>query len=146
MKANPFYTILLLAILAISCNQSGVDIKITNATNNNIDSLSVRASTGRDKQYVSLLPNESLKYVADMEDLPTIDGNYIISYKMNGAKKITGFGYFTNGYPLDKEISLRIEKDTVIMYDLENHFQDKSSEGRCSDPGRCQSRRDGQAV
>lgn len=110
-------TFILSGLLFLSCNQSGINFKIVNTTNSIVDSLSISPSTGIKKNYISLLPKDSSEYFADMSGMPTQDGHYIISYKLNGKRIARGFGYFTNGYPLEKEISLKIESDTVIAYD-----------------------------
>ena len=108
---------ILSGMLFLSCNNSGINFKIVNTTNSTVDSLSISPNTGVKENYITLLPKDSLEYFTDMSELPTQDGHYVISYKLNGKNITRGFGYYTNGYPLEKEISLIIESDTVIASD-----------------------------
>ena len=46
------------------------------------------------------------------------DGNYRMRYKFLGSNDTLThcFGYFTNGSPVEKEVIVKIEVDTIVDY------------------------------
>ena len=100
----------------VSCSNSvTADFEITNRTEMRIDSLKIEPMVISDGKYISLDSNEKVEYKADMTDIAKHDGSYRISYQINGENNIKDFGYYTNGYPLEKITKIEIQKDTIII-------------------------------
>lgn len=97
-----------------SCNNKVVaNFEITNRTAIKIDSLKIEATQISKGKSISIKPNEKTKYEVDMSGIAKVDGSYTLSYWQNEKKVIKYFGYYTNGYPLEKKTQITIEKDSV---------------------------------
>ncbi len=119
--------ILLLVSSLISCQfENTAKFEISNLTDLNIDSINIKSSELEPTEfYLNLKPGEKTLYNFDMSDLPKVDGDYLLSYKIdNGIKQYERFGYFTNGYPLEEITKIYIKKDTVIIDQVfkENYY------------------------
>ena len=68
---------------------------------------------------MALKNGEQGRYVSDMSTVPRTDGAYRMTYINKETKKmyLHTFGYYTNGIPLDDEMVIRIEKDSLIFDD-----------------------------
>tara|TARA_R110000850_G_scaffold11842_1_gene40436 strand:- start:306 stop:674 length:369 start_codon:yes stop_codon:yes gene_type:complete len=100
----------------VSCSNSvTADFEITNGTGMRIDSLKIEPMVISNGNYISLDSNEKAKYIADMTDIPKHDGSYGISYQINEENKIKDFGYYTNGYPLEKITKIEIQGETILI-------------------------------
>ena len=100
----------------ISCNNKEVaEFKITNNTDYKIDSLKIEPNIIETGKYISLKKGEEVKYKSDMTTIAKTDGAYQISFLINGKNKKQVFGYYTNGYPLEKITEIKIEKDTILI-------------------------------
>lgn len=113
------YFIYIIAILLLSSCSSEIKAKfeIENRTTHIIDSINIKSfDHKRNSQFINLEPGEIEIYWLDMTELPKVDGDYLLTFKRNRTNKvIKRFGYFTNGYPLEKLTKIQIEKDTVII-------------------------------
>ncbi|WP_299224876.1 hypothetical protein [uncultured Psychroserpens sp.] len=114
-----FIRILITIITLSSCdNQVVANFEIINKTGFKIDALKIEPMVITDGKYISLNPNDKVKYKADMTGIAKIDGSYRLSYKQNGEFIIKDFGYYTNGYPTEKLTRIEIGKDT-LKFDIE---------------------------
>jgi len=125
MKRNIF--IFLLVLLLISCQfDNTAKFEITNLTEFKVDSINIKSSDQEPTEfYLRLMPGEKAMYNLDMSDLPKVDGEYLLSYKIdNGIVEYERFGYFTNGYPLEEITNIFIDIDTVIIDQVfkENYY------------------------
>jgi hypothetical protein len=112
---------ILLFFLFISCDSKTIaEFKVTNNTNFKIDSLLIRPNVSLIEKYVSIKPNETYIYKADMTTIPKCDGSYLLSYKIKSKHFKEGFGYYTNGYPCESGTEIKIEFDT-IYYDFKHN-------------------------
>lgn len=104
--------ILTLGILALSCNNK-ITFIVENNTGFPIDSL--RITPDSEEKFTALKNGEKLTYVANMNGIPKSDGAYTMSYrnKESGEKYRRIFGYYTNGTPLEEQMHIRIEKDSL---------------------------------
>ena len=86
-------------------------------TNQPIDSINVKSFDHEmNFNFIHLEPGESQTYWLDMKELPKVDGDYLLTFKRNQTnKEVKRFGYFMNGYPLEKITKIQIGKDTVII-------------------------------
>ena len=109
--------LLIIITIFISCNYISDEIKfkITNNSNFVIDSLKIQPDVNINK-YINLKLDESKFYLLTIPDSIKSDGCYLLKFKINNKNISTCFGYFTNGFPLDEEIKIIIENDT-IKYD-----------------------------
>ncbi len=113
------YFLYIFSILLLSSCSSEIKAKfeIENKTNFVIDSINIKSfDHERKSQFITLEPDQIETYWLDMTDLPKVDGDYLLTFKRNEtSKELKRFGYFTNGYPLEKVTKIQIEKDTVII-------------------------------
>lgn len=115
MKKN-IIGVLIITFLLTSCTHKVIaEFKITNNTEYNIDSLKIEPNINLTEKYISLEQGETSSYQADMTSIPKTDGGYQISFLINKQKETQVFGYYTNGYPLEKRTKIIIEKDTILI-------------------------------
>lgn len=108
--------LLILSFISTSCSNKVVaDFEITNNTEFTIDSLKVEPNLSDKGKYISLKKGEKTKYKSDMTSIDKIDGAYQISFLLNGISKTEVFGYYSNGYPLERITKIEIEKDTILF-------------------------------
>ncbi len=95
-----------------------VEFKIVNNSNFKIDSLFIEPNVSKLDKYVSIDSKESYKYESDMTNIPKSDGSYFLSYIINHKIKRQAFGYYTNGYPLERKVTINIDSEKAnIIYD-----------------------------
>ncbi|WP_321516158.1 hypothetical protein [Marinifilum fragile] len=106
-------------IIALTCsceNKTIAKFEITNRTNDRIDSLRIVPNGYECKHYISLLPRETKKYDCDMTNIAKVDGDYQIDYKFESSDFISEtFGYYTNGYPIEKLNKIEIKTNTLLF-------------------------------
>lgn len=116
-RARNFCLYLLIATLATvvaSCHGSAsasLRFEITNKTGKGIDSLIILPNRNLDR--ISISPNATVEYFCDMTGGAKVDGQYRLTFKSDSELTIKHFGYFTNGYPIEKLIKIIVEPDTV---------------------------------
>ena len=115
MKKNIIIILILILTLTSCDNKVIADFEIMNNTEFNIDSLKIEPNTSDVGKYISLKKGEISEYKSDMTPIPKTDGDYQISFSVNGINKTQIFGYYTNGYPLEKITKIKIEKDTIVI-------------------------------
>ncbi|MBC2844815.1 hypothetical protein [Winogradskyella flava] len=115
MKKNTLKILVILLILSSCNNKVEAIFKISNQTGFEIDSLKIEPMVIQDGKYISLKPEEEIKYSSDMTGIAKIDGNYRISYHQNGETIVKDFGYYTNGYPLEDLTIIEILSDTILI-------------------------------
>lgn len=121
-------TIILLTVLCIvfSCSfGDNAEFKITNSSNERIDSISIKTSEESIfDSFISIESGETSEYYIDMTDLPTVEGQYSLSFKRASSDsfEIKDFGYFTNGNPLEKLIRIFIEQDSVRIEQVFDNY------------------------
>jgi hypothetical protein len=94
-----------------------VQFEIINNSGNDIDSLVIEPTIiNEKKKYISIKQSRKATYATDMTGIAKVDGAYSIFYVSNDKKKLFNFGYYTNGYPLEKKMSINIESDTILIY------------------------------
>ena len=108
--------ILIFTMILTSCSNKVVaDFEIINNTEFNIDSLKIEPNICDVGKYISLKKGEKAEYKSDMTTIAKTDGAYQISFLVNGINKTQVFGYYTNGYPLERITKIKIEKDTILI-------------------------------
>lgn len=108
--------IIFVVVFFCSC-QSSIKAKfeITNETEILIDSINIKSFDHNDNpNWIKLKSGQNQLYWLDMTNLPKVDGDYLLTYR-DSVLKTVRFGYFTNGFPLEKETNIKIKKDTVII-------------------------------
>jgi hypothetical protein len=104
-------------LIFFSCNNEIIaKFEITNKTYTIIDSLNISSFDYQiNKNYINLKPGETKEYFLDLTDLPKVDGDYFLRfiYLDSNKKESERFGYYTNGYPLEKLIQIKISRDTI---------------------------------
>jgi hypothetical protein len=100
----------------------GCDSKITalfeieNKTGFRIDSLRIVPNGYESDNFIFLNQGEKKEYLVDMSAIIKTDGDYKISFKPKEDSVITKvFGYYTNGYPLEKITRIIILSDTILI-------------------------------
>lgn len=104
-------------LMLISCqNENKAKFEISNNSGNTIDSISIKSfDHNLNTHYLKLKHGESQTYFLDMKDIPQVDGDYLLSFRINNKVQKRRFGYFTNGSPLEQLTKIEIRKDTVIV-------------------------------
>ena len=115
MKENFIWIFLIFFILTSCDNRTLANFEITNKARIQIDSLKIEPNVIDDAKYISLKPNEIATYKADMTGIPKFDGSYQLSYHQDGEIVIKNFGYYSNGYPSEQLIHIKIEKDSLLI-------------------------------
>ena len=116
-----FYLILLLAgaSLVSACSTGNVETKarfiIVNRSGSDIDS--IRIEPDIDSKIMRVKSSDSINYYSNMTNLPKVDGAYSFRFRKTHSKKMQwfGFGYFTNGYPLEDYTRIIVFADTVLV-------------------------------
>jgi hypothetical protein len=113
--------LIITTILMLTLGSCQIDNKakfeITNTTENPIDSINIKSYDHEiNPNYLKLESGESRIYWFNMNNIPTVDGDYLLRFKrMTNKIESERFGYFTNGYPLEEITKIEILKDTVII-------------------------------
>ena len=115
MKKNIIRILIFTLILTSCSNKVVADFEIINNTEFNIDSLKIEPNISNVGKYISLKKGEKAEYKSDMTTIAKTDGDYQISFLVNGIIKTQVFGYYTNGYPLERITKIKIEKDTILI-------------------------------
>ena len=115
MKQNIIGILIFTMILTSCSNKVVADFEIINNTEFNIDSLKIEPNISDVGKYISLKKGKKAEYKSDMTTIAKTDGAYQISFLVNGINKTQVFGYFTNGYPLERITKIKIEKDTILI-------------------------------
>ncbi len=90
-------------------------MNVKNELQYNIEHMVLKTSGGSELIYRDLLPNELVELRLDMTVIPKTDGHYIIEYCINDSSVVRTFGYYTNGYPINKGYKLNIHSDTLLI-------------------------------
>ena len=115
MVGNKFFLLITapLVFFLISCNgKTGVQFYITNKRDTVLHNINL--SPGVSPVTISnLKPGETKKVFMDFSGFAKVDGGYTIGID-NSANKQDNlfFGYYSNGFPLEKEIRITIHSDT----------------------------------
>ena len=95
--------------------------EISNATPFLIDSLCVESTNPvtrqagyKTRQLLSLHPQQNKVYLLDLGK-ETNDGSYLLSFITNGERKSQAFGYYTNGYVVEKVTKIQIASDSIFI-------------------------------
>lgn len=110
-------TIGFIIIFICSCKSKTIAIfEIKNQTNTKIDSLRIVPNGYESDFYISLSPGETKKYDCDMTNIAHVDGDYKLDYKFDTSYFVSKtFGYYTNGYPIERLIIVSIKTDTILI-------------------------------
>lgn len=112
---------LLIIIIIVFC-KSCIPINepkliIENNSNTTFDSIKVYTSIKLPTSFYSLKPNQKTNGSILFDKTNKDDGCYkIIIYSKGHIFKRECFGYFTNGASLNREFSIKIEKDTIKVF------------------------------
>ena len=114
-KLLNFLIALLISLICFSCKTKiTAKFEIINTTNEKIDSFYI-LPTNLKNNFIQLEPNSKSLYNFDMTELPKNDGSYGLSFKTKTKNVFIGFGYYTNGYPMESLTKIFINSDTVIV-------------------------------
>jgi hypothetical protein len=114
MKKLTFY---LLFILLLSCtSNNGVNICLKNSSEFPISEIEIMTSDTLAKIEIQKLnKSEVISEFLNMNNVKKIDGDYFIEYKLKDSVYKRKFGYYTNGYPLESEISITIKQNIILV-------------------------------
>lgn len=106
-----------LILLLSSCDsKTTLKFEISNDSNTRIDSLRIIPSGYESDYFISIASNKATEYIMDMTDIVKVDGDYQIDFIKDSNIRISKtFGYYTNGYPIEKLIQVKINNDTIIF-------------------------------
>ena len=110
--------LILLAFLT-SCSlfqEKGIDFKIVNTTSPTIKNVKISTSENLDTiKFNSIPPNYSKEGFLSMKH-NKIDGSYTLSFeRQNGNSKEIGYGYYSNGSPLQEWMRFEITNDSTLV-------------------------------
>jgi hypothetical protein len=113
---------LFVIILAVGCEKISpaytLAVDVENRSNVAVDYLAFSNHTGQGRlETFALKPQQKVNLAFDFADVSKTDGSYQFSYKLAGsADTLTQtFGYYTNGYPVDQQISLTVYDDSLAV-------------------------------
>ncbi|PHS10307.1 MAG: hypothetical protein COA88_02360 [Kordia sp.] len=116
MKSLNFLAISVFILCFTSCTEKKASFKVTNNSNELIDSIEI-SSSGSEYLTKSVLINiknrEVVKIELDMENLPKVDGNYQIEVFSNNSSELKTFGYYSNGVPSGSIHLIDIKSDAI---------------------------------
>lgn len=118
---NVLYSILILAQVSLmsACSTGNSETKakfiIVNRSGSDIDS--IRIEPDNDKREMRVKNSDSIDYYSNMTNLPKVDGLYSFRFRNINSqiKQVFGFGYFTNGYPLEDFTRITVFADTILV-------------------------------
>lgn len=93
-------------------------VNVENQSNAPVDYLAFSTHTGKGRlETFALKPQENVNLTFDFTEVPKTDGSYQLRYRFAGsADTLTKtFGYYTNGYPIDQQISLTVHTDSLAV-------------------------------
>lgn len=98
------FIIFTLTLLGSCRSEIKAKFEIENKTYYAIDSINIKSfDHERKSPFIRLGPDQIETYWLDMNELQWVDGDYLLTFKQkNTIKEIQRYGYFTNGYPLEK--------------------------------------------
>ena len=107
----------ILTLMIFGCDSEvTARFEIVNKTGLKIDSLIIVPNGYESGNYISLGNSEKKEYLVDMSAIAKTDGNYKISLKSKqDTTRIEVFGYYINGYPLEKITRIEILADTIVI-------------------------------
>lgn len=114
----------LLFILLCSCfliRENGIDVTVTNTTEQNISNIVVKTSENTDSLVIEGLdPKESKSGILKMANAKT-DGSYVVVYNRADGETIeTVGGYYSNGISFLDLMRIEIQLDTALIHFTEN--------------------------
>lgn len=117
------YYVLSFFILLSCQSRIGLTVFVHNETFTPIDSLIIATSDfGSMISFNDLKPKSYAEQFLDMEDIIKTDGSYFVKL-INGTRQSEDhFGYYTNGFPLEKRIDVFIENDTIIYKTIRKNY------------------------
>ncbi|MCK0159149.1 hypothetical protein [Allomuricauda sp. F6463D] len=101
-----------------SCNlfkENSIEFSIENQSDVIIESITFTTSERRaEKTFDSLQPKKSVFGILLM-DQNKMDGSYVLEFtRVNGKKETHNVGYYTNGAPINRWVSFKIQNDTLL--------------------------------
>jgi hypothetical protein len=106
-------------IILVSCNT--VNIEVENHSGSKVDSVIV--SNGFDNwKHGTIQANEQLEGELVFSGTIKTDGGYQVKILRNDKYEYYGFGYYTNGSPTSNKMIVKIEKDSVVAYELPDKY------------------------
>ncbi len=109
----------LLLFIVISCqtagDRKGIAFSIENKSDHAIEYVRFTTSEHLHECVFDLIqPNDKVFDFLNMQE-NQIDGSYVLEFNRKGkSKTVKSFGYYTNGGPLDKRVSIQIKNDTIL--------------------------------
>ncbi|TLF44098.1 hypothetical protein [Maribacter aurantiacus] len=121
MRNVPFTLITLLLYSCILFRENGIDVNITNTTEQSITNIVVKTSENTNSLVIERLgPKESISGFLKMTHAKT-DGSYVVLYnKASGQTIETVGGYYSNGISFLELMRIEIQQDTALI-----HFTEK---------------------
>jgi len=117
------YLLIIVFFFFLSCNShTGVDIFIINNRDSAIKSIVIDPG-GSKLQVNNLKAGKSYKAYLSFKGVPKIDGSYRVQIDgKSDSINLFSFGYYTNGYPLEKEIYLTLYKDSTGINYINSNY------------------------
>lgn len=93
-----------------------LSFRVTNKAQENIDFLAVSTMNGQGKTAGYSIP-KAATVNAGFGQVDKTDGSYQIHYKFSNSADtlVENFGYYTNGYPLEKTLILNVYTDSISV-------------------------------
>jgi len=105
-----------------SCKQidpsNQLTFQVTNKAKETIDYLSFSTTKGQGKTVNYAVPKDATVNVNfDFDQIDKTDGGYQLTYKLASSTDtlIEHFGYYTNGYPTEKALVLKVYSDSISV-------------------------------
>lgn len=121
-----YIVLLIFAVLFGNCskdkNDNILDVTVENKTDSEITDVKLYVNIGvtnynfTDSLIMNKInANETYSKGWDLNNLSSVDGDFVLFYRLNTEIKEKEFGYFSNGNLIDKAYHIKIESDTVLV-------------------------------
>ena len=111
---NTKFLILIFLCCFISCsNNTSMEFEVTNESMDLIENVQISCTGCEDIETLEFNKQNKIKYRLDMSNIPKTDGSYKLVFNRDGEMESKGFGYYTNGYPLNHKYEIQILENNI---------------------------------
>lgn len=112
MKSIKYYLLIILIGFCFSC-KNGTTIHVINESGKTLENISIETGF-RSELLEEINEGESQSFFIDFNELKTkTDGIMMLKTDETYSNQIYSFGYYSNGIPPNKDITVVLKKDTV---------------------------------
>ena len=116
MKLKMSSILVIVSIGFVSCSIGPtLNFELQNKSSNSISKIRISPTGSQHVDTIEFFNDREIKYKLDMSGVSKTDGDYEISFERDGKRESKRFGYYTNGYPINKKYSIEILDNQVVI-------------------------------